>query len=436
MTSEAHASTARDARRARARRWFVVAWVLLGAFLVLRTGGRDRGVITDHVEFGRRLLAGLPLYAPYLDDHPLHPVYPPSFGLLTGPFSWLPARGARFAWGLLQVGALCGVGTFLADVLRRTRAPAIVARPLLTHTAFALTMVLGARYVLRDTHGGGGNTINLALALTAFAAAERGRNVLAAAALGFSLATKPTTAFLLPVLACIGHTRAAIGAGIAAALFGLVSLFVQGFDQGLADWARWIEGSVAYAGQADLFAPPHLELPPFTWMNQSLRCAVTRFLGTTPDAYAELVPGFVQGVGLAPETTASAARALGLALAAATLVLARRMRATLAGRVQALTLGLTAGVLLSPISWKAHHTALLPAFHAVAVAALLGSRQARTLGAGYFVLCVAGGGDLVGTAVKEWQQSLYLATFGALALWGWLARGGADDPKAQDPSAV
>ncbi|MDA0934946.1 MAG: glycosyltransferase 87 family protein [Planctomycetota bacterium] len=423
-------------RLAQSRRAFVAAWILLAAFLVLRTAGRDRGVITDHIEFGRRLLAGLPLYAPYLDDHPLHPVYPPSFGLLTGPFSWLPERGARIAWGLLQVAALGGVGAFLASMLRRTRPALVAARPLVTHTAFALTMVLGARYVLRDTHGGGGNTINLAFALAAFAAAERGRSGLAAAALGFSLATKPTTAFLLPVLLGLGHTRAALGAGFAAALFAVASLLVQGFEQGLADWGRWFEGALAYAGQTDLFAQPHLELPPFTWMNQSLRCAVARFLGTAPDAYAELVPGYVQGVGFAPETTTLVARTLGVALAAATLLLARRMRATLAGRVQALALGLTAGVLLSPISWKAHHTALLPAFHALAVASLLGSRGAQALGAGYFVLCVAGGGDLVGTAVKEWQQSLYLATFGALALWGWLGRSPSDERGAEDPSAV
>lgn len=420
----------------KSRRAFVVGWVLLATFLVLRTAGRDRGVITDHVEFGRRLLAGLPLYAPYLDDHPLHPVYPPSFGLLTGPFSWLPERGARIAWGLLQVGALFGVGAFLASMLRRTRPALVATRPLITHTAFALTMVLGARYVLRDTHGGGGNTINLAFALAAFAAAERGRNLLAAAALGFSLATKPTAALLLPVLLCLGHTRAAIGAALSAGLFALASLLVQGIDQGLADWGRWFEGALAYAGQTDLFAPPHLELPPFTWMNQSLRCAVTRYLGTTPDEFASLVPGFVQGLGLAPGTTALVARALGLALVAATLILARRLRHTATGRLRALTLGLTAGVLLSPISWKAHHTALLPAFHALALAVWTGSRPARALAVGYFVLCVAGGGDLVGGAVKEWQQSLYLATFGAFAIWLWLARGRGDEPGAEGSSAA
>jgi hypothetical protein len=423
-------------RTARGRRAFVVAWVVLAAFLVLRTAGRDRGVITDHVEFGRRLLAGLPLYAPYLDDHPLHPVYPPSFGLLTGPFSWLPERGARIAWGLLQVGALCGVGAFLASMLRRTRPALVAARPLITHTAFALTMVLGARYVLRDTHGGGGNTINLALALAAFAAAERGRPTLAAAALGFSLATKPTTAFLLPVFLCLGHTRAALGAGLSAGLFALASVLIQGLDQGLADWARWFEGALAYAGQTDLFAPPHLELPPFTWMNQSLRCAVTRYLGATPEEFAAVVPGFVQGIGLPPGTTAVCARVLGLGLAAATLLLARRLRHTAAGRLRALTLGLTAGVLLSPISWKAHHTALLPALHALALAAWTGSRPARALAVGYFVLCVAGGGDLVGGAIKEWQQSLYLATFGALGIWLWLSRGGEIEPEVRGSSAA
>ncbi|MGA0058780.1 MAG: glycosyltransferase 87 family protein [Planctomycetota bacterium] len=425
-----------SARSATTRRAVLVAWVLLAAFLVLRTAGRERGVITDHVEFGRRLLAGLPLYAPYLDDHPLHPVYPPSFGLLTGPFSWLPVRGARIAWGLLQVAALWGVGAFLSSMLRRTRPALVASRPLITHTACALMMVLGARYILRDTHGGGGNTINLAFAVAAFAAAERGRPTLAAAALGFSLATKPTTAFLLPVLFCMGHRRAALGAGVAAGVFAIASLLVQGVDQGLADWTRWCEGALAYAGQTDLFAPPHLELPPFTWMNQSLRCMVARYLGTTPEEQAALVPGFVQGLGLAHATTAQVARLLGLTLAGATLWWARRLRATEAGRLRALTLGLTAGALLSPISWKAHHTALLPAFHALGLAAWTGARSARALAIGYFVLCVAGGGDLVGSAVKEWQQSLYLATFGALAIWFWLARDGAESREGAASSAA
>src|SRR5687767_7972350 len=90
---------------ARPRAWTWL-WLLLALALVVRTSVRERGVITAHLEFGRRLLSGQDLYAPYLEARPLHPPYPPSFGLLTAPFSLLPERAARVAWGLLQVGAL------------------------------------------------------------------------------------------------------------------------------------------------------------------------------------------------------------------------------------------------------------------------------------------------------------------------------------------
>ena len=47
------------------KRGWPVLWIALGVMLVVRTGLRDRGVITDHLEFGRRMLEGLDLYAPF-----------------------------------------------------------------------------------------------------------------------------------------------------------------------------------------------------------------------------------------------------------------------------------------------------------------------------------------------------------------------------------
>ena len=91
------------------RNW-KIAWIILGLILVLRSGFRDRGVIEDHLEFGRRLVAAEDLYAPYKDLGPLHPVYPPSFGLMTWPFTVLGERIARFAWVLFQVLALGYIG--------------------------------------------------------------------------------------------------------------------------------------------------------------------------------------------------------------------------------------------------------------------------------------------------------------------------------------
>ncbi|MBK8977019.1 MAG: DUF2029 domain-containing protein [Planctomycetes bacterium] len=391
-----------------------LAWCALGVFLVLRTGRRTRGVITDHLEFGRRLAAGEWLYAPFQDHRPLHPVYPPSFGLLTWPFAELGERIARYAWGLLQVGALWVIGVVLLDWLRARR-PGLWPR---RHLLLALVCALAGRYVLRDTHGGGGNLINVALVLGAAACAERGRWRAGALLLGLSLATKPTMALFVPVLWLCGHRRAA--AGSLAIAGGLAALAVAINAQGLEPFRYWAEGALAYGRQQDLYAPALHDLPPFTWMNQSLRCMVARYLGTVPAAYAAQVPGFVQGAGLAPDVTATIARLAGLAVVGLALWCAHRWRGDRDGRRRALALAFVASLLVSPISWKAHHVALIPAFLLLASDAWLGAGGARRLAIAYFVVCSAGGGDLVGDAVKEWQQSLYVATLGSLALLGWL----------------
>jgi hypothetical protein len=74
-------------------------------------------------------------------------------------------------------------------------------------------------------------------------------------------------------------------------------------------------------------------------------------------------------------------------------------------------------LLLSPISWKAHHVALLPVLLMVwrdAVEARV--RGARWLLAIWFAVVALPGGDLVGDAADEWLNSLYVVTFGDVAL--------------------
>lgn len=399
--------------RARVWPWL---WALLGVALIVRTGGRDRGVILDHLEFGRRLLAGLDVYAPYLEAKPLHPPYPPSFGLLTAPFSLLPERVARYAWGALQVLALGVSLAALRTALLQTW-PALRAR---VEVVLLLSVLLGARYILRDTHGGGGNLINLGLVLGAFRAAGCGRAVLAGVLFGVSLATKPTGVLLWPLLLAFGYARAGAWTLVVAAGCALASHALLGFDSGC--WSRWFAGTLAYATQPDVFAPPAYGFPPFTWMNQCLRCAVARALGDVPAAHAALVPGFVPGLGLGVGVIVAVRSVLTLLLLA---LLARRVfvyRADVAARLPLLALAFAVSLLLSPISWKAHHVALLPAFALLFAHALQGRRWLWVVAVAYLLTCVLGE-ELVGKALKEWQQSSYLTTFGTLAMV-WLACAG------------
>lgn len=388
---------------------WVGIWAALGLALVVRTGIRDRGVITDHLEFGRRLLHGLDLYAPYLDPGPLHPPYPPSFALLTAPFSLLPERLARFAWGILQVGALLGIGVSLKSVLTRW-APAL--RPHLHLLLFGTALVC-SRYILRDTHGGGGNLINLALCLLAYTAANRSRPGCAGLLLGVSLATKPTQVLLLPLFALFGYRQAVAWACVTAVSLALTSLCLLRFDTSA--WERWISGSLAYASTTDLFATPDLGFPPFTWMNQCLRCMTSRYLGTVPAGLAAEVPGFFPGLGWEGPAIAWVSRGASLGVLATTLAVALRRRAPI-HQPPLLSAVLVLSLLLSPISWKAHHVVLIPAFFLLLCRGIQGARWAWITAALYVLTCSIGG-DILGRGATELQLSLYLFTLWDVVLW-------------------
>ncbi len=391
--------------------WAII-WALLAIVLVIRTGVRDRGVIIDHLEFGRRVVAAEDLYAPYLDgERPLHPVYPPSFGLMTWPFTLLGETGARFAWGIFQVLSLWSIGLVLLGWLR-SLAPPLAGR---AHWILACTALLGSRYILRDTHGGGGNLINLALALLAIRMAQEERAKTAMLLLGFSLATKPTTILFTPFLFLLGYRKVAVGSiAVFIACLGLATILN---GHGLAPLERWIRGSLAYGSMENVFDEPFLGLPPFSWMNQCLRCMLARYLGTVPEHFAQQVPGFFQGAGLEFSLIAWIGRLCNLCLLAFTFIWTWRRRHDPLSRPALIAAMFAMSLLMSPISWKAHHVALLPAFFLLVVRAFQGSLMARNCAVAYFFACVAGGGDIVGRGTKEVQQSLYLVTFGTIALW-------------------
>ena len=409
-------------------RWlWVLLWCTLAAVLVARAARRpeSRGVILDHLEFGRRLLHGEDVYGPWRSDpdapvRPLHAPYPPSFGLLVAPFSAIDEafghRAARATWALLQVGCLVATALVLR---RRTLAQTTVAGPHMWHVLWLLLFVLGARFVLRDTHGGGGNLINLGLCLLAFDAAERERPRRAGLWLGLSLATKPTQIWLLPVLLLLGRGRAVGWTLVCGAGAVLLTLALQRFE--LAPWWRWFEGSWRLGTQGDAFAVPALDFPPFEWMNQSLRCAVARWCGTVPDEFAARVAwGVPPGLGLSLPVVVGITRGLSLAALLAVLATAWRARAVPAARLWVVAAALVLSVLLGPLSWKAHYVVVLPVLflllqQATAAPIARARRTAWALLAGFAVCCLPGEA-IVGDAGDEWQNSVYLVTAWACVL--------------------
>ena len=416
------------------RRWiWPVLWVALGLLLVARASGRpkSRGVLLDHLEFGRRLVHGEDVYGPWKSDpdaplRPLHAPYPPSFGLLTAPFHLVDAalgqRPARLAWALLQVASLV-VGALLLRRLMVVRWSSGVAAAALDDRErrrwqwlWLGTFVLTLRFVLRDTHGGGGNLINVAFVLLAYAASERGHDRRAGAWLAFSLVTKPTMVWLLPVFLLFGRWRTVTWTLVAGAGFVAATMALQRFE--VAPWWRWLQGSWALATQADPWAVPAFEFPPFEWMNQALRFCIARWFGEVPAEFAARVAlGIAPGLGVDVATVAWIARLTSVALLGAVLFLAHRARHCASARLWVVGGVFALTLLLSPLSWKGHHVALLPLVLLLVEHVLrTRSRTVTTLLAVWFVGCSLPGGDLVGDDVDEWLNSVYVVTLGDVAL--------------------
>jgi hypothetical protein len=279
-----------------------------------------------------------------------------------------------------------------------------------------VTLLLTLRFVLRDTHGGGGNLINVAFVLLAFDASERGRDRAAGAWLAFSLVTKPTMVWLLPVFLLFGRWRTVAWTALAGAGFVLVTMVLQRFE--LAPWWRWLQGSWALATQADPWLVPAFEFPPFEWMNQALRFGVARWFGEVPAEFAARVElGIVPGLGLDATTVGWIVRLASLALLGAVLAAAWRARGAANARLWVVGSTFALTLLLSPLSWKGHHVALLPlVLLLVEHAWRTRSRAVMALLAGWFVTCSLPGRDLVGDDVDEWLNSVYVVTLGDVAL--------------------
>ena len=424
-------------------RWLLL-WIALAAVVVVRAGDRKphRGVILDHLEFGRRLLAGEDLYADWKssltsEPAPLHAPYPPSFGLLTAPFAVVDATlgltAARVAWALLQVLAIAML--FLA-MWRMPMPPPFMSERERRWIALCVLLLL-SRLVLRDTHGGGGNLINVAMCALAFADAERGKEARAGWWLGFSLATKPTQAFLLPLFLLHGRKKT-VGHALlcGASCVGLSVLLLRGE---VAPWLRWLEGSLALARQTDAFAVPALQFPDFEWMNQSLRCATARWIGEVPPEFAQRVAwGVMPGLGLSVSAAAWTARAILIAMLAWMCRAAWNARRGIvdgdtaaAGerRTRHFAAALVFSLLASPLSWKAHHVALVPAFCVLCLQAARTRSRAMCALLGAWFVCCGIGQAIVGDDGDEWLNSLYVMPAFDVLLFAALLRRRDDLPK-------
>jgi len=394
--------------RRKLQRWLAFLAIALALFLVARAMRKSGGVIELNRAFGARFLAG---EDPWLDPQRgvrVHGPYPPSLAWVAVPLSLPPLIVARGMWATLQVGALACLFVLLA---RRARESFPLAAP---HAAvlFAFSLLLVSRFLLRDFAGGGGNLIYATLAFAGIELALAGRALASGIPLGLSLALKPNLAPLLLFLALRKRWSACGTAlGFALVFFWLPAMFFgpQRYAQLAGEWAG---GVLRYSALEDLHDPslvpaglPRAE----DGMNQSLREAVQRL--TRPPGESGAVD--VQLVELEPATAAWIARGISIALLLAVAAIAVRARNARSEWLSMLAF-FPLALLLSPITWKAHHVALLPLFFGVCCASYERARAARgwwIFLAVYWFACGLLSEDVAGREAKRALQAASIVTW-------------------------
>lgn len=352
----------------------------------------DDGDFKVHWETGRRFLAGEFLYTSG-HDFP----YPPFFGMVLAPAALLPMPVAKIIICPLGILALITLLRILSRLVR----PVFVLDDTLTFWTAALAVFLALQFLIRDQAELG---LNTAITLCVWASVDlwRSRHDLAAGILlGFAIAIKCTPAVFLGYFIWKRQWRSAIFSIFAALLFTLAPMIWQGpasWNNHMQAWivnsTHGISGSGGGVGENELFFRP---------TNFSLRSALSRYIGSWPNAY------FIES-------------AVSLGLVAIFLWWSRR---SIVSRDEPRVFWELAAVailmlLISPITWSQHCVALLPACFLVAGLVISRDRIPAWITAilfVYVVFCVLLGRDLIGRNLSAAFADLHLTTMCFLGLF-------------------
>jgi alpha-1,2-mannosyltransferase len=349
-----------DSRR---RRWVLAA---AGAILVavhwaiiLHRRAAGPGDFDVLREFGQRFLAGEPLYragVPY--------PYMPAAAMTFAPLALLPPTlglALRYAAALLCLWLL---SRLLGDMASQH----FDVPPQRLALLAALPLLLASHYLIRDLDDGGLHIFLLAIAVAGVAALRRGRTALAAAALGFAIATKATYALLLPYLFWKRRWRAGLLTTAAAASWIAAPALWMGAGAWWSHQIQWTQTALASLRGAPTVVARANET---RRQNQALLPVLKRLASAAPDGS--------QDTGAAPPAEGHLPELALLALLAASAVWLRPRGAAVDQQLlpleSAAVLLLT--VLLSPITWVQHLVVVLPAL-ALLVADALGTARPRS----------------------------------------------------------
>ena len=381
--------------RGRVLRHAVVAVAIVAlAVIWVRLAVRPSTDLLNHREFGRRFVEGAFLYAGGL-DYP----YLPTWAAVHAPLSFIPAGAVSAVVFPVGVAALA----LIVWILRRVSRDAMPLEPVAGFWVTAAALTLVARFLIRDLLDGGENLIVMALAWTALWAWHDGRSRLAPLLLGAAIALKLTAAIFVPILVVRRHYWHAAASTMCVALFVLLPIVRMGGESYRVHMQRWVDGVAGGLGSGDATIGV---LGPEPARNLSLRAAVGRLSvnGDATSGRREAVNWIAIGL---------------LALVVALPLVWWREPPGQIADVAAWALGGVVAVLVSPITWRAHLVAILPACYLLLRRLAADGRLHATGVAGLVAISVPGlvlTRGVLGQDISDWSDRWSLTTGALLCL--------------------
>jgi hypothetical protein len=246
-----------------------LAWVLLavGAAAAIYVVAEQRDYIRDFGVYqtaARRALAGEPLYR--ADDGFFQFKYWPAFALAMAPFAYLPHELAKFLWFAISAGLIAALLALSIQLLPDRR---------LSEQALAWwTLLMTAKFIVRELCNGQTNALLGVLAVGALAALRSGRAARAGALVGAAVFAKPYALILVPWLAVTHGLRALAAAGGVVLAGLLVPALIYGWSGNLALLADWYRTVSATTDETLAVRE-----------NMSFASLYGKWLGATPAAY-------------------------------------------------------------------------------------------------------------------------------------------------------
>jgi alpha-1,2-mannosyltransferase len=384
---------------ATARRQQVLARLLLAVGLIavaiiwVRLFLRPSGDLLNHQEFGRRFLAGTFLY-----DGGLNYPYLPAWAMAHAPLALVPPRLVSAVVFPIGVASLLA----LLWMLDRLSRPALPLDGHKTMLVGAAAVALSSRFVIRDLVDGGENLILTAIAWGALYASRRQWPWASASLLGTAIGLKLTAGVFLLVLLARRAYAPAVRAALAAAAFVALPALWMGIDRYVAHVELWTMKVTSGLLWSDATFGV---LGPEPIGNVALRPAVGRWVAAL--AYDDL-----------RDLSAALAITLIAALALVVIVVsARRAESDLDDAVVWASAGVLA-LLASPITWRAHLVAILPACYLLFRRWAVDGRLFAAGLAGLIAVAVPGivlARGVTGETVSQWSDGWSITTL-ALAV--------------------